>query len=242
MEKIKIKIGIIGYLPFSFNQKKIEKWKSKLFSITEIAQYNINSQKSDSGSWEYSDAILSQELPPRQDEDIFIGITYVPIECNYFSRRLDNNRIIISYFDIHQVISQNNIPIENLLLRIVYASSIVYLCEKNIPTTKTMEIEFLHDDTRGCIYDMDGNKYDIIYSLDQPKLCNSCIEKLRKKKITEELIQSAINELKNIKKDPYWQIANFIKKRPLISISLTFIFGVIMSIVANYLYDFIETW
>jgi hypothetical protein len=49
MKKIRIKIGIIGYLPFEFNSKILKKWKSNVFEISnEIDKYHFNTVNSDS--------------------------------------------------------------------------------------------------------------------------------------------------------------------------------------------------
>ncbi len=93
MNKIKIHIGIIGYLPFEFNRNKIKRWRSGLFEITRVEDYNIKSKRSDTGGWGYTDSLLNKELPNRDSEDIFIGITYVPIQGDYFARRLSDRRL-----------------------------------------------------------------------------------------------------------------------------------------------------
>lgn len=240
MEKIKINIGIIGYLPFEFNRKKIQHWKSDIFEICDISEYTISTQKSDTSDWEYSDKILNNEMPKRQGVDIFIGLTYVPIQDNYYARRLEDNRVIVSLFEIHKDIITNNLPIENLLLRIIYASSIIYFVEKNIPTAQWGRHEFLHDDTRGCIYDMTGNKSDVIYSLDKPKLCDNCVAQLRAKKVSNEVIMRVNKELNHIRKDRYHRIEMFVKKRPLLSLIITFVVGVAMSMIANYIYEIMK--
>ena len=131
MKKITIKIGIIGYLPFDFNRKMIKQWKSNVFEvIDDIEEYHIHNN-SDTGLWSYSDDILEKELPTNYNADFFIGITYVPIGNNYYARRLNSNRVVLSYFEMYQIIKQENIPIENLLLRILYACTLVYLRSSN---------------------------------------------------------------------------------------------------------------
>ena len=237
MNRIKIKIGIIGYLPFKFNRNKIEKWNSKLFDVVELSEFNINSKRSDTSNWEYSDDVLNKELPKRQNEDIFIGITYVPIKNNYLARRLNDNRVIVSLFGIYEDLKCNNIPAENLLLRVIYASALVYYIEKNIPSAHGERLELLHDDTRGCIYDMTGNKSDVIYSLNKPKLCSSCIEILKSRKVPNEIINRANKELKFIKKNNYYRIESFIKRKPILSLIITLLTGIIISVTANFIYD-----
>lgn len=237
MSKIQVNIGIIGHLPFEFNRNKIKNWTSEVFKIAKVEDYNICSNKSDTDGWRYTDRLLNKELPQRGSEDIFIGITYVPIERNYYARRLENNRIIVSLFGIYTVIRDNNIPAENLLLRVIYSSILVYNMEKNITTTKERRLALLHDDTRGCIFDMTGNKSDVIYSLNKPQLCSSCIKQLQDSKVSNNTIKTVNKELNRIKKEQYYVIESFIKKKPILSIIITSAAGVLMSLIASYLYD-----
>lgn len=242
MQKVKIHIGIIGYLPFEFNRKRLENWKSDIFEVIGISDYVINTSRSDTTDWGYSDATLNNELPQRNLEDIFIGITYVPIENNYYARRLDDNRVIISYCDIHRDIVANNIPIENLVLRVIYASSLIFFIEKNIPSAQMKRHELLHDDTRRCIYDMNGNdKADVIYSLNKPQLCNGCVAILRARKLSNNIIDRVNHELRGIRKDRFSEIVCFVKRKPIISMLITLLVGIAISLAANFIYDWIKT-
>src|SRR5690554_4155550 len=104
MKKVRVKIGIIGYLPFDFNRSMIKNWKSEVLEIVDdIDEYHF-SNGSDTFTWGYSDQILNDELPKDFDGDIFIGITYVPVENNFYARRLDTNRIVLSYFEMYQIL------------------------------------------------------------------------------------------------------------------------------------------
>ncbi len=114
--KIKIKIIVLGNLPFELNLKKIENWESKLFEISKSEKYSLNSD-SDGDSWEYTDSNISKTIPDRFNEDILFAITNVPLESNYYSRRLSENRICITTHEMSDILKESNIPIENLLDR-----------------------------------------------------------------------------------------------------------------------------
>ncbi|MBC8488631.1 MAG: hypothetical protein H8D45_21615 [Bacteroidetes bacterium] len=238
MKRIKIKLGIIGFLPFAFNRKKITKWKSNLFEIVDdFKKYHINA-KSDTVNWGYSDSLLEKELPIISDADIFIGITYVPIEHNYYARRLNKNRVILSYNDMEEIISNKKFPIENLLLRVLYEYSIIYLRYGNRIPLCTEDTNFTHDDTRGCIFDMNGTLSDIVFSLHKPVICDVCRDNLRQENISDNIIKIAKKEIKRIKKDRYYKISDFIKKKPILSLLISFFVGIILSIIASSIYDY----
>ncbi|MFR9596795.1 MAG: hypothetical protein SNH79_04355 [Rikenellaceae bacterium] len=240
MNKIKIKIGVIGYLPFEFNRKKIKGWRSELFDVVQVEEYNITSKRSDSADWGYTDALLNVELPKRDEEDIFIGITYVPIQGNYFARRLNDNRVVVSLFGIQKYLGEHNIPTENFLLRFMYLSVAEFLIEKNCTIEERWRLKLLHDDTRGCIFDMVGNRADIVYSLDKPKLCNSCIKHMQDSKVSQSAISNITNELKRIKKSRYYVIESFVKQRPILAMIITSVLSVVLGILTNGIYDFLK--
>jgi len=234
--KIRIKIGVIGYLPFEFNRKLIKEWKSEIFEIVDDIEDFHFKNDADSLDWSFSDNLLSQELPAKYDGDFFIGITYVPIEDNFYCRRLENNRVIISYFQIHNFLRAENIPVENFLLRTLYASCLVFLRnEQTIP--KTIEwIGYTHDDTRGCLFDMNGIKSDVIYSLDPPIICDDCINRIRQNKVPDKTITQIKKEISHIRKAKYYRINRFVKRKPLLSIAISGAFGILISLTASIIY------
>ncbi|TKG88146.1 hypothetical protein EYV94_27490 [Puteibacter caeruleilacunae] len=237
MKKIKINIGVIGYLPFEFDRTKILNWESEVFEIVgDIEDYHFNNN-SDTMEWGYSDEILARELPNQYEGDFFVGITYVPIEDNFYARRLSNNRLILSYFEMFQILKCENIPVENLLLRVLYSSIIVYQRnEQTIPKT-TDWIGFTHDDTRGCLFDMNGNKSDVVFSLDSPTICDKCITNIREDKVSDNCISTIKKEIQKIKKERFYKISEFVKRKPVLSIVISLIFGVLVSLTATVIYE-----
>jgi hypothetical protein len=240
MKKIKIKIGIIGYLPFEFNRKLIKNWKSDIFEIVDdIEEYHFTND-SDTFSWGYSDRILNKELPQTFDGELFVGITYVPIEDNFYARRLESNRIVLSYFEMYQILKQDDFPMENLLLRVLYAYCLVYLRNNRTIPQQNEWLGFTHDDTRGCLFDMNGNKSDVIFSLDSPKICDDCTTRIRTEKVSDNCTNQIKKEIKRIKKKKFYKISEFIKKKPLLSLLFSAIFGILISITASAIYETIK--
>lgn len=235
--KIKIKLGIIGYLPFVLNRKKIKNFKSDIFEIIgEIDDYHFNSD-SDTEFWGYSDNKLNSELPKNCEADFFIGITYVPIENNYYARRLENNRIVLSFYEMYQILTEGHVPLENLIYRVLYAYSLVYLRQNNIIPPQREFLGFTHDDTRGCLFDMNGNKTDVLFSLDKPIICDDCTNRLRQEKVADNKISKIKNEIKGIKKKRFYKISDFVKEKPLLSIGISLIVGVLVSLTANVIFE-----
>ena len=183
---------------------------------------------------------MNEELPKQYDGDFFIGVTYVPIEDNYYARRLESNRVVLSYFEMYQILKHENIPAENLLLRVLYAYILVYLRNsKTIPVQRN-GLSFTHDDTRGCLFDMNGNKSDVVFSLDKPIVCDECTTKIRNKKVAEKCISLIKKEIGRIRKKKYYKIAEFVKRKPIVSICISAVFGIAISLIANWIFDLLK--
>ncbi len=243
--KVKIKLAILGHFPHSLDINKVNNWRSELFEITKVDKYNIVGD-SDGFNWEFLDNNVEQQLPDRENADVLIAFTNVAIEDNYFARRFTDNRICVSYNDITEILNYNDIPLENLLLRVLYSASFVYRrYGKRVPLM-TEHTNFTHDETRGCIFDMVGIKTDIIYSTYKPQICGSCIQTLTNNpnannRIENNMIDKVQLELKKLDKGRYYQIADWIKKHPIWAItisSLTAItLGIIGSMIASFIYE-----
>ncbi|MFN8361646.1 MAG: hypothetical protein U0264_17190 [Candidatus Kapaibacterium sp.] len=241
---INIKIVILGHFPHSTAIKKIKKWKSSLFKITDISAISIISD-SDGMYWEYSDDNMDKQIPQRGEEDILVAITNVPIQNNYYARRFSNNRVCISYHEIAQILEYHNIPKENLVLRILYSFALVYKYYGNSIPTMSKVSNLSHDETRGCLFDMNGFKTDIIYSTHKPQVCEVCIHKhtnnpIASNRIERNLIDSVQKELKKINKGLYYQMIDITKKYPIYSLFISFLTAIVIGIFSSYIYDKIK--
>lgn len=245
MHKIKISLATIGQMPLDFNRQKIKKFKSKVFEITgDIESYSLN-RDSDGSSWEFSDSALENVLPNKFNGDFLIGIVNVPIELNYYSRRLSANRVVLSFHEIKDYLRQANIPLENIIYRILYAHALLYKrSEHRIPETKE-KTKFTHDETRGCLFDMNGIKTDLINSCHKPVICTDCVQRLRGEKVSEELISQCQSEISRIRKTMFYRIMDFIKLHPLWSLTISsfaaIFLGAIGSLMASWIWVYLTS-
>jgi len=237
--KIKVKLAILGIVPFELNTKSLIDWKSELFEVDKIIdRYSIN-QNSDKADWEYSDENIEKQLPDNFNGNIFFAITNIPLEDNYYSRRLSNNRICITFCEMAKFLKNENIPIENLILRLFYAYSLAYLShDKNLPSNIEFR-SFTHDETKGCLFDMNGIKEEVIFSTNKPIICSTCVEKLKIHKVPENLIHHSQKEIEKINKTLYYRLFDFIKKYPLLSLLLSALFAIILGVIGSLIASFI---
>lgn len=234
MEKIKVKIIVLGHLKRPLKTEILRKWKSDIIDInSDINHYTLNSN-SDKGPWLFSDENLSKQIPTDFNENFLVVIVNVPLENNYYTRRLTGNRIVITMHDIYSILENDNIIFENLIIHRIYAYSILYKRYKKIPDHT---IKNSHDETRGCLFDMNPYKEDIIYSSRKPIFCDSCYSNQTQNSVPIDFLNSVRKEIKKIRKSNYYLIEGFIKKNPEWSIALSILAAFLINLLSTIFWE-----
>jgi len=100
MARTKISVATVGHMPADFNRQKIMSWVSSVFEIVDqIESYSLTCD-SDGYGWEFTDGALEEVLPNKFNGEFLIAIVNVPIEFNWYSRRLSENRVVFSFHEI----------------------------------------------------------------------------------------------------------------------------------------------
>jgi hypothetical protein len=245
MPKTKITVTTVGHLPPDFDKQKVKKWKSSVFEVVDgIESYSL-SKNSDAEGWAFTDTSLETVLPRDFSGDFLIAIVNVPLEFNWYTRRLSGNRIVFTFYEIKDILREANIPLENVIYRVLYAYTLKFKRSGNRIPKYGEETHFNHDETRGCLFDMNGIKDDVIYSCNNPIICSDCVAKLRNERISDETISSCQNEIKKIKKELFYRMADFIKRHPILSLLISgltaVVLGTIGSLIASVIYEAINT-
>lgn len=233
MNKVKIKLIILGQLPVDLDKIKLTHWKSDIFELVgQIDNYTITNN-ADGPSWEFTDGNLKTQLPETFDGDFLIAMTHVPLENNYYARRFTNNRICMTFYEMADILNLSNIPIENLVYRLLYSYVLIYKRHGNRIPLEEEITTFTHDETRGCLFDMNGIKSDIIYSTNNPIICDSCVQRLTIERVPINTINKVKEEVMGIKKDMYYRLADIIKKYPILTIVLSTISALLIGIIGS---------
>lgn len=247
MSKVRIKLVSIGHLPIEFQSTKVLHWKSSTFEIVDdIDNYALRCDSDIANDWAFSDQLVKKQLPTVFDADFLIALVNVPIENNYYSRRLANNQIVFTFYEVKEILENDNIPLENVVFRILYEYTLLFKKSGNkIPAIGDTYPSFTHDETRGCLFDMNGIKKDLIASCNKPNICDECQENLKREKVSNDLIRNTQKDIKKIKRDLYYRAFSFIKKHPIMSfiISATFalLLGITSSVIASFIFESIKT-
>ena len=235
MSKLKIKLIILGHLPIQLDKNKILNWQSDLIEIgNTIDVYSIEDD-ADGEDWEFSDQNILKHLPEDFDQDILIAMTHVPLEGNYYARRFPKNRVCMTFYEMVDILEQKHIPLENLVLRLVYSYYLIYKRHGNRIPLQTKDTDFTHDETRGCLFDMNGIKSDVIHSTNEPIVCDSCVDKLKKERVAENHITTLQNEIKKIRKTRYYRISDFIQEHPILTLVISVLSALVIGIISSIL-------
>lgn len=241
MGKVKVKIIIIGHADRIVDFQIIQKHNSQFFECSDIEHIPIvpNCQKDD-GFLDnvYSKSELTKLLENIQFDGICIAVMNYRFNDNFYMHRLDSNKLCISITGIEEILLRKSISIENFVLKNIYEAFIFYKIFNNLVNDEVYN--FVHHDTRGCIFDLNGDKNDIIYNTESPIICEECQSKINKKSMPKDFIKSVQNELNKIHKPWIKSVEIFIKRYPLVSVFTTFIFATVINLISNVVWEVIK--
>ncbi len=233
MKKVSVKIVTVGHLVYPIDYKIICTWRSDFFTIDKtIDNYKLNGDSSgDEG--EYLDVQLEEIISTNFEGDFLLAIVNVPLEDNYYARRLTKNRICISLYEMAEILNYSNINLENFIIKMVYEYVLMYIAKNAIPIDSKF---IIHDETKRCLFDMNITKSDIIHSCDKPILCDDCYVKLSNQNVPLNTLDKIRKEIRGIKKDSIYRIVDFVKRRPLLSLLLSLLAALIINLVSNWIF------
>ncbi len=233
MDNVKVQLVKLGEVNVWLDLGKITRWKSNLFQVLpKIDQHRLPA-RAEGYMWEYLDTQVSCALPERLDGDFLLAITDCPLEDNFYMRRLPNNRVCITLFQVRDILSRENIPVENFILKCLYEVLVLYtLSINNDGQLPKSEESYTHDETKGCLFDMTGNKDDLATSCRAPILCDTCYADFSRNRVPTNLLDNIRLELKNIRKPMYYRIVSIVKRHPIISLVITGIAAILLNIIS----------
>jgi len=233
----KLEIVILGHIPNKGLVKRLCKWESNLFDLTVTSV--ISNLPNPSHDLEflnpsYEDKQL-KEILKEDTANLRIGIIFADLEDNFYVRRISNKTAVISIKSSQPYLIASNITTENFLKRTIYMVYTLYLETQGQFTIDAYQIP--HIETRGCLFDLNGALMDVIYNTEQPIICDSCVARLSGKNLPQDYIKNLKRELFKIRKSRLERIETFIKCQPLLSFLLTLLMGIILNLIANFIYD-----
>jgi len=225
----------LGHIKHRINVDRIRSWPSKLFKISGIsACTNIPDGKV--GWQQFTDDDLDF-VRLDTNADITVAITEYALEENYYIRRITSGVVVLSLYEVADVLGRQNIPIEHFIIRNLYEIAMLFLLYGSLQPTRTGVPSIIHDETRSCLFDMNGLKCDVEYSTSKPSICSQCHAALSRSQLPNDTLRKLEKELKRIRKPLYHRIVGFVKQRPILSLWIAIVAGIILELVGNGLYD-----
>ena len=236
---MKIQLVKIGQIKARIDYSSIEVWISAFFEISGMSEVPQIGVDHFGDGYIFPNTKLKEFLTHNPKYDLTVGITDQPIEGNFYMHRLDAHTAVISLHEIKDILRLENIPVENFILRCLY-EMVVFFYEGG-GAVDDMVYLLPHDETRGCLFDMNVFKDDIIFSSVRPTICSACETRLNAKALPPKFVSIIKKEIKKLDKRLYYRIVDFTKIHPLVSISITAGFAVILNLLANFIYDVLKS-
>ena len=237
---VRVKLISVGNIIYELDKRKILGWKSRLFEVMPTVDVHPLTADSDTPEWGYSDTNLLNNLPALNpgipSPDITIYLLDVRIEDNYISRVLPQNRILLTFYQVKEILRRERIPLENLLLTHIYYYVLLYRIKQGVCLSPSDELQMSHDAARGCLFDFCGDKEDCVRSCVSPVLCPSCIVYLQEHGLPVNEMEQVQHELRRIRRTFYDTACLFLNKHPYLSMLLTLAGTFIISIISNVIY------
>jgi hypothetical protein len=241
--QMELDIVRLGQLKRQIDFDFIKQWKSEFFEIKSILEIHNIPNFEDMLGWQHLHDDLVRSAVTYDKNRTTIVITEYSLEDNFYMRRIDKGLIIISFFEIGDILQSDNIPFENFIIKNIYEIVTLELAYPDLPNTRDEIPDIIHYEPRGCLFDMNGMKTDIIYSTRKLILCPQCTAFLHNRVLPQNFIKGLISEIKKIKKPFYYRISDLIKRHPLwailIAITSQVFIGIVAGLLANYLFKWI---
>jgi hypothetical protein len=229
-----ISLVLLGNLKYPLNVAQLQCWKSDVFRLQHRAAVG-HLPDAVGKDWEYTDQQLLGVLGAEQDSDLTLGLISLPLENNYYMRRLSNRVAVLSLHQMAEIVVYSGFSIEQYVLRNAYELAVLFAGNgKLIPVDY---VTWAHDEIRGCLFDMNSNKPDIIFSLNRPKLCAACTTRLSSKQVSADLLPTLCRELPRIKKALHLRMTDWVMRHPIFALAITAASGIALNLIASVIFE-----
>ncbi len=232
----RVKICRLGCFNHRLNFAEIAKWRSRYFRITDMSLRADITVDHFENNYVYPTCNIAADMGEVEPgTNLVIAVVDQPLEENFYMRRIDANRAVVSVFPVLDILAKANIPIENYIIRCIY-EMVVFVYEGQGRVDD--EIYMIpHHETRGCLFDMNVFIDRIVYSCSPPTICTECKARLRARPLPTGFIEGIERELRRIRKPLYYRIEENIKRHPVVALFAASALAVLLNVAASVIYD-----
>ena len=233
MKKIQISLVSVGTIKYPVNFGYLEHWSSRIIMIRHGASIGQipNAEGSD---WEYPNEQLAKIIKRDATADITVALINVKLEANYYMRRLGDNVAVLSLYEMADIIRFSDFTVENYILRNLYELVVLYTANNQVLPTSAYT--WAHDEVRGCLFDMNASKPDIIFSMHRPILCHACRNRVLGSQVDVGFLPALYKELSRIRKALFFRIIDWIKRHPLWVLVITALSGILVNLISSIIF------
>ncbi|MFM4651080.1 hypothetical protein, partial [Aeromonas bivalvium] len=149
----------------------------------------------------------------------------------------------ISVYDIAPLLIQHGYSFNAFVYRNLYQLLVAFHASSNSlpPTTKE---KLAHTPTRGCLFDWNDNKQDILNSLDHPSVCRVCEERYVKGGPLASHMSELRSELYRIQRPLHVRGLEWLNRKiarhPWLTLGVAVLSGIALNLVASYLFEWLK--
>jgi hypothetical protein len=230
--KVRIRLIQLGYP--SVDLRKVLHWKSKLFEVVGI-QHKADLPNSDGDSWTLSKKRLAKVIGKNEGADLTFAVTDRPIEDNYYMHRLTDQTCVLSFYQVSGILAASNLQPEMFVLRNIY--EMVSVWQEMGGKLGANAYDLHHEDTRGCLYDFNADKGEVVRSTERVRLCPSCKGRLTAASVPLGFVDGLEKEIRRIKKPWSYRLFDFVKAHPFWSLAISVVASLTLNLVATVFYE-----
>lgn len=232
-----ISLVTLGHLKYPFKKKDLTKWKSGLLKITCSAEVMLLPDP-EGHRQEYLDRQLLNLIQSNQKAEITVALIDAPLENNYYMRVISKSTFVISLFEMAEIVRDANLTIEQYIIRNLYIIAVV--CVSRNPAIPFDYSKWAHKAIRGCLFDMNMDKKDIVFSLGKTAICDECTTRTQSYQLPNGFIKNLKNELKKIQKPIYYRMLDWVREHPIWALVFSALFAISLNLFASYIFDLIK--
>lgn len=230
---MKLKIVALGFVPTEA-LKAAKHFRSSIITLEPGVDTFVFAGDSDLDHWAYSDELIGASVR-EYETDLTLILTNQRLENNWYARRLGNSRAVITFYEMDEILRSADIPLGNLIYRVVNAYYLMYVQNGDSLPDYNQSTNHTHDDTRGCLFDMTGQKSEIVRSCASPIICSECTVRIHKGGVPAETLDAVKGDLRRVRRTFFQATRHELRRRPFVSFLCATGFGAALSSISGWM-------
>lgn len=160
------------------------------------------------------------------------------LEEDFYERSIGGKCYVLTLYETEDIILKNDFQVHDFIIQELYYITAVYYRTGGI--IPLCDNALTHHDIRRCLFDFNDFKDNLSLSLGNATICESCKGEFNFSFTPDNFFDNIEKELKKIKKDKFFIIRDWIRKRPIWSIIIGILLSFFINIFSNMAYDYIK--